>query len=74
MFYTNEIDGKMAPIRNVGIPVNSNADDFAFSLNEETGEGFVSSNREGGKGSDDIYGIKKIQPLCDVQIIATVNR
>ena len=72
VFYTKEIDGKMAPIRNVGIPVNSNGDDFAFSINEESGEGFVSSNREGGKGSDDIYAIKKIQPLCDVLIVATV--
>lgn len=72
VFYTKEIDGKMAPIRNVGIPVNSNADDFAFSIDEETEEGFVSSNREGGKGSDDIYAIKKLQPLCDVLISATV--
>ncbi|WP_281847781.1 OmpA family protein [Olleya namhaensis] len=72
VFYTKEIDGKMAPIRNVGIPINSNGDDFAFRMNEETGEGFVSSNREGGKGSDDIYGIKKLQPLCDVLIVGTV--
>ncbi|WP_299250127.1 OmpA family protein [uncultured Lacinutrix sp.] len=72
VFFTKEIDGKLAPIRNVGIPINSNGDDFAFSMNEETGEGFVSSNREGGKGDDDIYAIKKIQPLCDVQIIATI--
>jgi len=72
VFYTKEVDGKLAPIRNVGIPVNSNGDDFAFSINEETEEGFVSSNREGGKGSDDIYKIKKIQPLCDVLIVATV--
>jgi outer membrane protein OmpA-like peptidoglycan-associated protein/tetratricopeptide (TPR) repeat protein len=72
VFYTREIDGKMAPIRNVGIPVNSNADDFAFRINEETEEGFVSSNRAGGKGSDDVYKIKKLQPLCDVLISATV--
>ncbi len=72
VFYTREIDGKMAPIRNVGIPVNSNADDFAFSIDEETDEGFVSSNRDGGKGSDDVYAFKKLQPLCDVLISATV--
>lgn len=72
VFYTKEIDGKMAPIRNVGIPINSNGDDFAFSMNEETGEGFVSSNREGGKGDDDIYAIKKLQPLCDVLIAASI--
>lgn len=72
IFYTKEIDGKMAPIRNVGIPINSNADDFAFSIDEEAEEGFVSSNRDGGKGSDDIYVFKKLQPLCDVLITATV--
>jgi hypothetical protein len=55
----------MAPSRNVGVPINGNADDFAFTLNEETEEGFVSSNREGGAGSDDVYAIKKLQPLFD---------
>nr|WP_321221483.1 OmpA family protein [uncultured Psychroserpens sp.] len=73
VFYTKEIDGKIAPIRNVGIPINSNADDFAFSLDEETEEGYVSSNRDGGLGGDDIYAIKKLQPLCDVLITGTVT-
>ena len=73
VFYTKEVDGKMAPIRNIGIPINSNADDFAFSLDEETEEGFVSSNRDGGLGGDDIYAIKKLQPLCDVLITGTVT-
>ncbi|WP_179319037.1 OmpA family protein [Winogradskyella helgolandensis] len=72
VFYTKVIDGKIAPVRNVGIPINSNADDFAFSIDEENDEGFVSSNRTGGKGSDDIYAFKKLQPLCDVLISATV--
>ncbi|WP_431107937.1 OmpA family protein [Winogradskyella poriferorum] len=72
VFYTKVIDGKMAPVRNVGIPINSNGDDFAFTINEETEEGFVSSNREGGQGSDDVYAFKKLQPLCDVLITATV--
>ena len=73
VFYTKEIDGKMAPVRNVGIPVNSNADDFAFTIDEESEEGFVSSNREGGSGSDDIYAVKKLQPLCDVLVNAIVT-
>lgn len=72
VFYTKEIDGKLAPIRNVGIPINSNADDFAFVIDEEGDNGFVSSNRDGGKGSDDVYTFKKLQPLCDVLILATV--
>jgi outer membrane protein OmpA-like peptidoglycan-associated protein len=73
VFYTKEIDGKMAPIRNVGVPVNSNADDFAFIIDEESEEGFVSSNREGGIGSDDVYAVKKLQPICDVLVSASVT-
>ncbi|MDG1219731.1 MAG: OmpA family protein, partial [Flavobacteriaceae bacterium] len=72
VFFTKEVDGKWASVRNVGIPVNSNADDFAFSMNEATGEGFVSSNRSGGKGSDDIYSIKRLIPICDVLLTANV--
>jgi len=72
VFFTKEVDGKWASARNVGIPVNSNADDFAFSINETSGEGFISSNRSGGKGSDDIYSIKRLVPICDVLLTANV--
>ena len=41
---------------NLRYPVNTSADDFAFIVDELTGDkGFLSSNREGGKGGDDIY-------------------
>ena len=73
VFFAKVVDGKVGPVRNIGIPVYGNADDFAFSMNEETEEGFVSSNREGGKGSDDIYAIKKLQPICDVLMTITVK-
>lgn len=70
IFYTKEIDGKMVPVRNIGIPINSNADDFAF-VETTKGVGYVSSNRMGGKGSDDIYAFKALQPICAV--IITIN-
>jgi len=73
VFHTREVDGKYTPVRNIGIPINSAADDFAFTINEETEQGFVSSNRFGGKGSDDIYAIKKLQPLCDVLVTGTIT-
>nr|WP_321233675.1 OmpA family protein [uncultured Psychroserpens sp.] len=73
VFYSKVVDGKMGPVRNIGIPINSNADDFAFHLDEESEEGYVSSNRDGGLGGDDVYAIKKLQPLCDVLITGTVT-
>ncbi len=64
VFYSKNIDTKWSNVRNVGIPVNSGADDFAFMINGD--DGYISSNRPGGKGSDDIYAVKKLLPLCDI--------
>lgn len=49
--------GKLGQIENMGYPLNSPQDDFGFSLNEKGGIVYLSSNREGGLGSDDIYTI-----------------
>ncbi len=48
---------------NVGLPVNSGYDDFAFYINSDTKDGYFSSNRLGGKGNDDIYSIIETKPL-----------
>lgn len=61
-----KLDIKMAvnPVANrwqnisLGYPFNSEGDDFAFSINENSQIGLLSSNRSGGKGSDDIYAFK----------------
>lgn len=49
-------------VENVGVPINSTADDFSFSINDATQEGFVASNRGGSSegASDNIYSIKEI--------------
>ncbi|PQJ21598.1 OmpA family protein [Tenacibaculum sp. SG-28] len=43
---------------NLGVPINGPRDDFGFVSNEAKLVGFFSSNREGGKGDDDIYSFK----------------
>lgn len=47
-------DGKQV-ISNLGKNFNSNRDDFGIFFAEYPKSGFISSNREGGKGDDDIY-------------------
>jgi peptidoglycan-associated lipoprotein len=42
-------------VENLGIPFNTPQDDFGFVFYEDTDNGFFASNREGGKGDDDIY-------------------
>ena len=72
VFYSKNVDGKWSNVRNVGLPVNSNSDDFAFKMGDDCINGFVSSNRSGGVGSDDIYAVKKIKPLCDILLESVV--
>ncbi len=64
------------PVKNVGRPVNSPKDDFTFVFREDKKEGFFASNREGGKGADDIYAFVEKEPLqfeCIQQITGTVR-
>ncbi|MEZ4793206.1 MAG: OmpA family protein [Gelidibacter sp.] len=45
-------------LENVGKPINSPKDDFGYYENLTSKEGFFTSNRDGGKGDDDIYTFK----------------
>jgi len=44
---------------NMGKPINSNKDDFSYIVNDDNLKGFFASNRDGGKGDDDIYSFKR---------------
>lgn len=61
---------------NVGKPVNSPLDDFGFIIDDRTRTGYFSSNREGGKGSDDIYAFTQFENLitsCRQYVQGTVT-
>jgi outer membrane protein OmpA-like peptidoglycan-associated protein/tetratricopeptide (TPR) repeat protein len=45
-------------IINLGQPVNSTYDDFGFIFSDDFSEGYFTSNRPGGVGSDDIYSFR----------------
>ncbi len=59
-------------VENLGKPINSVSDDFGYYENLTTKEAFFTSDREGGKGSDDIYTfiIKKPKPC--VQLVSGI--
>ena len=58
-----EADGSLKRLQNIGRPGNTPDDDFAFILDEQRSVGFLSSNRPGGKGKDDIYYFIQNRPL-----------
>jgi outer membrane protein OmpA-like peptidoglycan-associated protein len=56
VYVTKIIAGEaIEPALNLGHPINSKADDFCFVIKAGQNWGHFSSNREGGKGDDDIY-------------------
>ncbi|WP_035644974.1 OmpA family protein [Flavobacterium sp. ASV13] len=61
-------DGTFSDPVNLGAPINSNKDDFTFIIDSAETYGYVSSNRAGGKGDDDIYSFVKGKPVCNQSI------
>lgn len=57
IFTAKQVDGKWLLNRNEGLYLNSKADDFGITFINDS-VGYFSSNREGGKGEDDIYYFK----------------
>lgn len=63
VFVSTLSDTGFSKPHNIGFPVNSGYDDFAFTIDPESKEGFFSSNRPEGRGSDDIYQFTEIKPF-----------
>lgn len=69
-------DGSLSLPVNIGKPVNTEDDDFAFIINDDTNIGYFSSNRPGGKGDDDIYRFIQLEDLrdaCEIILTGTVT-
>lgn len=63
--------GKWGNVTNMRSPINSSLDDFHIIFEKENEKGYFSSNREDGKGSDDIYSF--ILPALKFTLCGTVS-
>jgi outer membrane protein OmpA-like peptidoglycan-associated protein/tetratricopeptide (TPR) repeat protein len=67
-------DGSFGEIQNLGDGANSPKDDFAYLIDTKSRRGFVSSNRGGGQGYDDIYKFLETRRLiCEQELYGTVT-
>lgn len=69
-------DGTLSLPVNIGKPANTEDDDFAFIINDDTNIGYFTSNRPGGVGDDDIYRFIQLEDLkdaCEVILTGTVT-
>jgi outer membrane protein OmpA-like peptidoglycan-associated protein/tetratricopeptide (TPR) repeat protein len=67
-------DGTISEPQNVGEPVNGKTDDFAFFIDGKSRKGYFTSNREGGKGYDDIYKLTETKKLiCEQELEGVIT-
>lgn len=69
-------DGTFSKVVNLGKPINTVDDDFGFIFNDDTKIGYLTSNRPGGLGDDDIYRFIQLEDLrkvCDIILTGTVT-
>jgi outer membrane protein OmpA-like peptidoglycan-associated protein len=77
VFMTPIADDKYSnKVINIGKPINSPFDDFCFFKCSNSKVGFFSSNRDGGKGKDDIYRFvekKELNDLIKIENILVID-
>jgi outer membrane protein OmpA-like peptidoglycan-associated protein len=76
VFASKIFDNTLSAPINLEAPVNSDKDDFAYIIDDGKHKGYFSSNREGGKGDDDIYAFTASPPIyieCQQEISGVVK-
>lgn len=69
IYETKIKDDKAGKVYNMGKPVNSEHDDFAYNLNVDGKKGFLSSNRKSGGMDDDIYHVDVLRKVSRGKIV-----
>lgn len=73
VFSAEGTHGNWAGVRNLGYPVNSPKNDYGIMFTKPGESGLLSSNRDSGNGTDDIYSFKVLKKPV-VLAIATLER
>ncbi|MEN3323481.1 OmpA family protein [Mariniflexile soesokkakense] len=67
VFRSNSVNGNFDKPVNLGSSINSNLDDFAYTIREKDNKGFVSSNRS---GFDRLYGFAREENILTKYLVA----
>ena len=75
VYMTVDLGTENQQVLNMGTPFNTSSDDFCLYIDTKFKFGYLSSNRKGGKGEDDIYSFKiDIPPPFGVDDYYTMAR
>lgn len=64
----------LGKVTNLGAPFNSSKDDFGFIVAKDNQSGFLTSNRPGGIGSDDIYAWKNKEIKFKIKVVDKITK
>lgn len=67
IFSSQNDNGAWGEAVNQGVPLNSATDDFGVVFNDEGNRGYFTSDRTGGKGSDDVYSFKVTAKFVNIR-------
>ena len=73
LFMCENVDGKFMKPVNLGYPMNTPKDDFGMIVATDGLSGYLSSNREGGVGRDDIYEFISKKPFTSYIMLAAIT-
>ena len=68
IFQANFSNGTISNVENMGVPFNSPRDDFGYFITPK-GKRYLSSDRKGGMGMDDIYQIEDLNKYLLARVI-----
>ncbi|MBA3706459.1 MAG: PD40 domain-containing protein, partial [Bacteroidetes bacterium] len=66
IFSATNIENNFTNVKNLGFPLNSSTDDFGIVFSDDNTNGYFSSDRSGGQGSDDIYAFTALNKFLTV--------
>ena len=70
VFRAEKVDGEWSEVYHLGNTVNSSFDDYGYIFNAEENRGYLVSNRNKGKGNEDVY---KVRKMTDNFVITVLN-
>ena len=76
IYYSINKNGTWKAPVNMGAPINTSKDDFGLISNQNEKSGFLTSNRNGGIGDDDIYFFtwKEVKQYMTINVIDAVTK
>lgn len=74
IFTADQVNGRFASVKHMGTGINSPRDDYGFIYDKVKNVGYLTSNRVGGRGMEDLYRIRRSTDNFTIQVLNASDR